>query len=343
MSLNETRLALRSDVRNVVVVAPAGCGKTYEASRYALDAAQTLDLGQTVLFVAHTNAAVREFRDRTVSSAGKIKASTIDAFCLDLLSPYASRLRLPCPLHQNVGKGDGFVPFQDLAQLVVELLRRSPSIASMYSRRHPVMILDEHQDANMFQHETFQLIAKAGPGRVRIFGDPMQAIYGHQTQQLISWNAVEGIADIQTNLDSPERWKQVAKLGDWILAVRARLGAGQSMPDFDVDTPVTLHRTDNEDFGFKPLIDRQTLILLHKVMDNLDGSIAVLGWLNPQVFKLQVASRGRLVLNEGADFDEAYKTLEHLDHSKGKPRALSQGSDCCVCKTELWINCCSQG
>ncbi len=113
------------------------------------------------------------------------------------------------------------------------------------------------------------------------------------------------------------------------------------MPDLDLDTPVTLHRTDNEDFGLRPLIDRQTLIFLQNVMDSLDGSIAVLGWLNPQAFKLQVATRGRLVLNEGADFEEAYKTLEHLDHSTSRPRA--QGSNSRVCKAGLWINCCSQG
>ena len=324
MSLEETRKDLRSQTKVVCVVAPAGCGKTFEACKYALEVAESLATGEQVLFLAHTNAAVQEFRIRTRKLAPRVDASTIDAFCLELLLPYAARLGLPTPLQHRLGREEGCVPFEDLARFVGELLKRSPSIANLYAGRYPVIILDEHQDASEHQHGAIQLIGCARRVRLRIFGDPMQAIFEDDERARVSWNAVESCAEIRAELDFPQRWKDVLELGNWILELRKRLKSGQGIPPLHQGLPITFHPIDIEDPGFKPTIDRQVVSLLHKLLNSLSGSTAVLGWLKNHVYKLQVASNGRLILNEGAEFDDAYAAVERLQKAIGKPMPLAK-------------------
>ena len=80
---------LRSEEPNVVVVAAAGCGKTYEAASLAIDLLNAAS-GCSVLLLAHTNGAVQEFARRTDGERAR-PCSTIDAFCLSS-SPNALRL-----------------------------------------------------------------------------------------------------------------------------------------------------------------------------------------------------------------------------------------------------------
>lgn len=65
MGLSDVRAALRSDAPLIIVEAPAGCGKTFEAVACAIDLAVGLCDQQEVLLLAHTNAAVAEFKRRT--------------------------------------------------------------------------------------------------------------------------------------------------------------------------------------------------------------------------------------------------------------------------------------
>lgn len=70
MDLVHVRALLRSNVRIVVVEAPAGCGKTHEAVELARDVVPQLKPHQKVLILAHTNSAIgscQQFRDTRVS------------------------------------------------------------------------------------------------------------------------------------------------------------------------------------------------------------------------------------------------------------------------------------
>jgi superfamily II DNA or RNA helicase len=58
LKIEDVRDTLRSDNGVVVVEAPAGCGKTHQAADAAVDLAATINAGQEVLLLAHTNAAV---------------------------------------------------------------------------------------------------------------------------------------------------------------------------------------------------------------------------------------------------------------------------------------------
>jgi superfamily I DNA/RNA helicase len=50
----------------------------------------------------------------------------------------------------------------------------------------PVLLLDERQDTRPDQHDLAIELGRSG--RVRIFGDPMQAIYGFGGEALIDWD-----------------------------------------------------------------------------------------------------------------------------------------------------------
>ena len=78
--------------------------------------------GARVLVLAHTNAAVQEFLRRIRNTGARVRATTIDAFCLDLLDPYAGPLGLPSPLRRNVGIGVNRIPFAGLAPGAASLL-----------------------------------------------------------------------------------------------------------------------------------------------------------------------------------------------------------------------------
>lgn len=105
MTIERVRAALRSDTRTVIVEAPAGCGKTFEAARLATDLVPTLPVGREILLLAHTNAAVQEFARRTHGVRRAVRVATIDAFCLQLLEFYAAAIDLPVPLRRHVGLG----------------------------------------------------------------------------------------------------------------------------------------------------------------------------------------------------------------------------------------------
>src|SRR5262249_30024636 len=58
----------------------------------------------------------------------RVRATTIDSFCVELLEPYANRLGLPSPLRRHIGFGTGRLAFDSLAPAAVGLLKRCPSI-----------------------------------------------------------------------------------------------------------------------------------------------------------------------------------------------------------------------
>ncbi len=98
MTAEAARAALRSDAYTVLVEAPAGTGKTYEAVDVALDLANALPDRREILLLAHTNAAVDEFRSRSRAAKAPVRATTFDALATELLAPYARTLGLGYPL-----------------------------------------------------------------------------------------------------------------------------------------------------------------------------------------------------------------------------------------------------
>lgn len=321
MELSEVRTALRSDAPLVVVEAPAGCGKTFEAVACAIDLAGDLRDNQEVLLLAHTNVAVAEFRRRARRAGARVHATTLDAFAFGVVAPYAAALGLPSPLIP--GNREPETPFHLLAPKALELLGRAPSIARAIAGHYPVVLLDEHQDSRQDQHDLAMQLGRFG--RVRIFGDPMQAIYGFGGEALLDWNALADTADVRTALSEPQRWTEARELGEWVLTARAALRAGQSLPLTTAPSCVRVDYVADLDDMPNPSSDRVVPAIISVLGDrlrSLNGSAVVLTRSNAHVRGLFSAVRGALVVQEGVDFADAYGALATAEAAIGDPRAL---------------------
>jgi len=325
VGLNDVRAALRSAAPLVVVEAPAGCGKTYEAIGCAVDLAADLREGQEVLLLAHTNVAVGEFRRRARAAGARVHATTLDGFALGLVAPYAGALALSSPLVP--GDGPGETPFHLLAPKALELLRRAPSLAAVTRRHYPVVLLDEHQDTRQDQHELALELGRASASRTRIFGDPMQAIYGFGGEALVEWEGLARDAEVKVELDDPQRWSEAPDLGSWILRARHALRNGDRLPLVDAPDSVRLVRIPGLDDVPNPNSDRVPAAIMDPLrirLRDLRGSVAVLGRNNAHVRGLFSAVRGSLVVQEGVDFHLADEALAVAEGSVGNPQGLSR-------------------
>jgi molybdopterin converting factor small subunit len=220
--------ALRSPARLVVVEAPAGCGKTFQGAEYAREIAEII--GQRrVLILAHTHAACDVFASRTRETGGRVEIRTIDGLISQVGGIYHQALGLPAEVGtwaQNHKNG-----YSQLAAKVAALIRASPMIASSIAQRYPVVVCDEHQDASGDQHEIGMACLQGGAS-LRIFGDPMQRIYGSKSKSEIEsdckrWEDLKKKANAFGELGVPHRWSDGSEpLGRWILAARTSLRDG---------------------------------------------------------------------------------------------------------------------
>src|SRR4051812_38290715 len=95
-SLEAVRRRIVGDEPVLLVEAPAGYGKTHEAVEAAKAIAPTLGVGQSVLFLTHTNGARDTFNQRLRGGAAVMK--TIHSLATELVELYSAPLGLPRPL-----------------------------------------------------------------------------------------------------------------------------------------------------------------------------------------------------------------------------------------------------
>jgi DNA helicase-2/ATP-dependent DNA helicase PcrA len=220
---------LRSNSPLVLIEASAGCGKTYQGAAYAKDIAGTMGRGR-LLILTHTHAACGVFADRTKNAGTGVEIKTIDALIGQIATAYHKSLGLPASLTswawQNGGEG-----FDIMSAKVAVFLAAQPMVVNALARRYPVIICDEHQDSTADQHSVVMALHTGG-ALLRIFGDPMQRIYGQKTDKAARvdqqrWEALKQSAAYGT-LDHPHRWKDgCPDLGKWVLDARAALESGQ--------------------------------------------------------------------------------------------------------------------
>ncbi len=239
---------LRSDAPLVVIEAPAGTGKTYQGASYARDVAPLLGDGR-LLILTHTHAACSVFADRTHGLGSIVEIKTMDGLIYQIARLYHQSLGLPQEISAWAWRDQG-AGFAIIAERVARLLNRYPMIAGALSRRYPVVICDEHQDTSADQHSIVMSLHSAG-SRLRVFGDPMQRIYGEKSAAAIAadrarWDQLlaRGIFD---SLDHPHRWEEDCRdLGVWVLAAREKLMGGQPI---DLSKPyppsVSIQRCDS--------------------------------------------------------------------------------------------------
>jgi UvrD-like helicase C-terminal domain/UvrD/REP helicase N-terminal domain len=223
-----------------------------------------------------------------------------------VVSPYAAALGLPFPLKSAIGRSDG-VAFATLSACAADLVRRSPTIARLISTQFPVIILDEHQDASVAQHELAITLMRAGGSKLRIFGDPMQALHhGAAASQFVDWDALWASCGDRLELTEPKRWPAAPALGKWITEGREILRSGNALRIRDAPAEV-MERSASGLAGRNKFRDpKRASEIVHGFLDGGAGPTVVLAHLGGMVRALAQSANWRVRVNEGA-------VLEHLD------------------------------
>jgi hypothetical protein len=221
----------------LLIEAPAGHGKTYQAAHAAAEMGKGLERGQTPLLLSHTNSARAEF-ERHFRGRGSARAETLDSLACSIVDTYATRFGINRPMRPEA-KHLGQPSFAQIRRWACELLRDAPAVAQGLAWRHPVILGDEYQDTACDHHELLWRIRQAGPVRVRLFGDGLQAIFDF-AGDLISWDDL--VAEHGAlMLPHGYRWDATPELRDFIAAARAALVAGEQVPLRDRPTSVQVH------------------------------------------------------------------------------------------------------
>ncbi len=309
--------SLASNAPFVLIEAPAGCGKTHTACDYARAVAGELSEGQRVLVLAHSNAAVGEFRSRTEDIRLLVKVATFDSLSLSIIAPYAQALGLPYPL--RVGTRADQILAETLAPRAADLLARCPAVAQMLARLHPAAILDEHQDANRSQHAIAMALRDAG-SIVRAFADPMQRIFVSEAE--FPWVELVVDADLTDELTQPHRWAHDLELGQWILDARARLAAGGRIDLRTAPPSVRMSIVPGPDIGNYGFGAPNGYFGPIRAMP-AGGTGALLTARVRHMRTLRTASMGRAEYYEGSDLDHMYQTFDLCEQNKGNPEAIA--------------------
>lgn len=224
----------------MLVEAPAGCGKTYQAADYARELAGGASPSR-LLILTHTHAACSVFAERTKEAGSRVQIRTNDSFLAQIASAYHKGLGLPADIASWIlGRNDGHA---ELASKVRVLLEKNPMIAASIAQRHACIICDEHQDSTGDQHSIIMDVLRQG-AKLRIFGDPMQKIFESSgqgaTDSYCDWDELKLQASEFQELDTAHRWSSGCReLGEWVLSARSALKAGERI-DLRGDLPASI-------------------------------------------------------------------------------------------------------
>lgn len=207
------------------VTAPAGCGKTELIAR----ALTQHSADRPVLVLTHTNSGVRALRHRLERRDVPPKA-----FSLFTIDGWALRLVTTFPLRSgHDGRAGRFqnpsADYPTIRRTAAKLLK-SRDIERILRASYAHLLVDEYQDCVLSQHAMVSSAAKGLP--TCVLGDPLQAIFGFGGESVVDWrrDVCATFSDV-SELDTPWRWRNAGatELGDWILDIRHKLEAGNSI------------------------------------------------------------------------------------------------------------------
>lgn len=325
MSDKDVAALLDSSEPLVVIEAPAGCGKTYQGANYARRAALASSRGRT-LILTHTHSACAQFAKETSAVSGKLEIKTIDSLAVQVATVYHKPLDLP-PDPSAWARQQGNDGFKQLGTRVASLLEAKPMIAAALADRYPVIIADEHQDSHADQHGIVMALHRAG-SRLRVFGDPMQAIYGRGKKAVATsreqWDALKssGVSDV---LKHPHRWRDGSPdLGDWILQARESLRSG-GLIDLSGSLPSGLSVIVAENTAYSRIgygLSRDHRRPVDSIVNSAQ-SILVLSSQNATVDALRAFWNRRLPIWEGHTREPLGKLVTALTQKAGEAPAVA--------------------
>lgn len=313
----QQRLAGSEEV--VLVQAPAGHGKTWQAVALTEQIGGQLQRGQHALLLSHTNAAREEVRQRSASVA-TTRVQTIDSLACDIVSAYAVRLGVPHPMRPGAVHL-GHPSFEKIRRLACELLRDAPEVARGLAWRYPLIVVDEHQDSTCDQHELIWRIFRAGEVRLRLFADRLQAIFAFDGE-LVDWSALVE-AHPETTLDHGHRWDDQPELRDFLAAARSSLLTGGPVDLRELPTCVQLHHWEGRSPGPGQRGHAPSCVRLLRALSRPVSS-AYLVRNREHAYGLALRMGGRVKLYEAGDVKEPLEVLERAQAAEGDAPALAQ-------------------
>jgi DNA helicase-2/ATP-dependent DNA helicase PcrA len=296
----------------LLIEAPAGYGKTHEAVHAAQQIAPTLPSGRKVLFLTHTNAARETFNRRLRGGAAVMK--TIHSLAAELVELYAAPFELPRPLDPFHGQP----AFREMIRLATAVLERRPEVALGLAARHPAILVDEYQDCDEDQHHFVQMIAAAGPTRVRLFGDDLQTIYDFDGTPVDFGAMIEKSPTVR--LTTPWRWRDEDEMCAFIVEARRALVAGEPVDLRNPPGCVTVEHWAGDAPG--PGQEGYAPECIDSLGGRLDGGTVVLTHHNKHALGLRKRLPQGGHYHEGADHEPARILLDEVIAAEGEYRQL---------------------
>nr|WP_249721380.1 UvrD-helicase domain-containing protein [Pseudomonas syringae] len=269
-SSGRSQVPLEIDILSIErgsITAPAGCGKTQLIADTLIAHTQS----KPILLLTHTNAGVAALRARlrragVPSSAYRV--STIDGFSMRLIAKFPARSgHNPQILELNQPNAD-YPAIREAAKQLLHAGHLAQPIRASYAR----LIVDEYQDCNVVQHAIVSGLAQVLP--TCVLGDPMQAIFGFRGNRLVHWvNEVQLQFPAAGELATPWRWRLTGaeNLGQWLLAIRQQLQAGQPV---DLRAAPAEVRWVQLNAGTEV---QQRLVVARTEAPNAQGSVLIIG------------------------------------------------------------------
>ena len=181
-----------------------------------------------VLILTHTNAGVIALRTRLTHlgvPASAYRVLTMDGWAMRLTSTFPARSGLnPSVLRISNPSTD----YPAIRKAAVELVKQGhvdDPLSASFSR----LLVDEYQDCTMSQHALAYYSSRALP--TCVLGDPMQTVFNFN-EKMPEWDShVCKYFPPSGELSIPWRWKNADTeiFGHWLLDVRKRLAAGESI------------------------------------------------------------------------------------------------------------------
>lgn len=181
-----------------LLIAPAGYGKTHTIAECIV----WLQHSGRQLVLTHTHAGVASLREKIAKqgvSSRSYNVETISSFAQRYVMSFTAD-----PEKYQVNQGGAV--FAEIVNVAISLFRTNP-IRRVVESSYAGLFVDEYQDCTVAQHELIMVLSESL--KTRIFGDPMQGIFGFGSEgsvDLNDKNQMMEFADNRYELDQPQRW-----------------------------------------------------------------------------------------------------------------------------------------
>ena len=299
--MSETTAELLASRNRVLVVAPAGYGKSHLIAQ-----AISCQTSGKQLVLTHTHAGVRSLLQKL-----KTLGVSCKLFSVDTIAGFALKYAASFP------QSSGFDKKMPIAKQWNEAVKSAITVISsscgkrILNATYAGMYVDEYQDCTLVQHELIKCLAESLP--CRIVGDPLQAIFDFD-EACPNWSDdIVPFFERLPDLDTPWRWKEGDKeLGDWLATVRVHLLEGE---------PIDLREAPHA-VKYLPLSQKFQIIACYQSLGK-QGSTVAIRKMNNQAHYTAKFLKGTFNSMDEVEGKDLLEQAEILEKSSGLARAIA--------------------